>query len=119
MAKNDHPELIAQLTEGIIALTSSEEWQRYLEIQSRFHHYSFGNVLLIAAQCRKATRVAGFNTWRKLHRFVRKGEKAIWVLAPMIYKNNEDGQTDRVIRGFNSSGIRHRPDRRRRATVPL
>ena len=100
MAKNNRSELVAQLTEGISTLTSSEEWQRYLEIQSRFHHYSFGNVLLIAAQCHGATRVAGFNAWRKLNRFVRKGEKAIWVLAPMIYKNAEDGETDRVIRGF-------------------
>ncbi len=99
-AKNNHPELVAKLTAGISTLTSSEEWQRYLEIQSRFHHYSFGNVLLIAAQCPKATRVAGFNAWRKLNRFVRTGEKAIWVLAPMIYKNAEDGETDRVIRGF-------------------
>jgi antirestriction protein ArdC len=99
-AKNNHPELVAQLTEGISTLTSSEEWQRYLELQSRFHHYSFGNVLLIAAQCHKATRVAGFNAWRKLNRFVRKGEKAIWVLAPMIYKNADDCETDRVVRGF-------------------
>jgi len=67
-AKNYHPELVAQLTEGITALTSSEEWQRYLEFQSRFHHYSFGNVLLIANQCHQATRVAGFNAWRKLNR---------------------------------------------------
>jgi hypothetical protein len=100
MAKNNHTELVAQLTEGISTLTSSEEWQRHLETQSRFHNYSFGNVLLIAAQCHEATRVAGFNAWRKLNRFVRKGEKAIWVLAPMIYKNVEDGETDRVIRGF-------------------
>ncbi|MGO9301316.1 MAG: ArdC-like ssDNA-binding domain-containing protein [Acidimicrobiales bacterium] len=99
-AKNYHPELLAQLTEGVTALTSSEEWRRYLELQSRFYHYSFGNVLLIAAQCHQATRVAGFNAWRKLNRFVRKGEKAIWVLAPMIYENAEDGETDRVLRGF-------------------
>jgi len=44
--------------------------------------------------------VAGFNAWRKLNRFVRKGEKAIWVLAPMVYKDVEDGETDRVVRGF-------------------
>ena len=102
MAKNNHPELVAQLTAGISTLTSSEEWQRHLDFQSRFHHYSFGNVLLIAAQCHEATRVAGFNAWRKLNRFVRKGEKAIWVLAPMVYKNAdaEDGENDRVIRGF-------------------
>jgi hypothetical protein len=101
-AKNTHPELIEKLTEGISNLTSSEEWQHYLDFQSKFHRYSFGNVLLIAAQCHEATRVAGFNAWRKLNRFVRKGEKAIWILAPMVYKNADadDGQDDRVIRGF-------------------
>ncbi len=59
-------------------------------------------MLLIAAQCHEATRVAGFNAWRKMNRFVRKGEKAIWILAPMVYKNAdaEDGDDDRVIRGF-------------------
>jgi antirestriction protein ArdC len=101
-AKNNHPELIAQLAEGISNLTSSEDWQNYLDFQSRFHRYSFGNVLLIATQCQEATRVAGFNAWRKINRFVRKGEKAIWILAPMVYKNAdpEDGENDRVIRGF-------------------
>jgi len=101
-AKNSHPELIAQLTEGISSLTSSERWRRHLAFQSRFHHYSFGNVLLIAAQCRQATQVAGFNAWRKLNRFVRKEEKAIWILAPMVYRiaDAKDGDIDRVIRGF-------------------
>ncbi len=41
-AKNYHPELLAQLTEGVTALTSSEEWRRYLELQSRFYHYRTG-----------------------------------------------------------------------------
>jgi antirestriction protein ArdC len=100
--KNNHPELIAALTEGISNLTTSEDWQRYLSFQSRFHHYSYGNALLIAAQLATATRVAGFNTWRTMNRFVRKGEKAIWILAPMLYKkpDAERGDDDRVIRGF-------------------
>lgn len=42
MAKNNHTELVAQLTEGISTLTSSEEWQRHLETQSRFHNYRTG-----------------------------------------------------------------------------
>jgi antirestriction protein ArdC len=106
-AKNNHPELIDQLTAGIANLTSSTEWQHYLDFQSRFHRYSFGNVLLIAAQCHEATRVAGFNAWRKMNRFVRKGEKAIWILAPMVYKNAdaEGGENDRVIRGFKFVGV--------------
>ena len=100
MAENQHAELVAQLTEGISALTSSEQWKRYLVFQSRFHHYSYGNALLIAAQCHQASRVAGFTAWKKLNRFVRKGEKAIWVIAPMIYKSAKDTENDQIIRGF-------------------
>jgi antirestriction protein ArdC len=101
-AKNMHPELLAQLTGGIANLTSSDDWQNYLDFQSRFHHYSFNNVLLITLQRHEATRVAGFNAWRKMNRFVRKGEKAIWILAPMVYKANEteDVESERVVRGF-------------------
>jgi hypothetical protein len=45
--------------------------------------------------------VAGFRAWRRLDRFVRKGEKAIWILAPMIGKATEPEEGGgRVIRGF-------------------
>jgi hypothetical protein len=100
--RHNHTELIGRLTEGIGKLTTSRDWQRYLELQSRFHHYSFANVLLIASQRDDATRVAGYNAWRKAGRFVRKGEKAIWILAPMVYKSTEAkaGKDDRVVRGF-------------------
>lgn len=105
-ANNSHPELIEKLAEGIANLTTSEQWQRYLDFQSRFQRYSYNNALLIAAQCREATQVAGFNAWRKMGRTVRKGEKAIWILAPMVYKTAQaegDQQTqpfERIIRGF-------------------
>jgi antirestriction protein ArdC len=101
-ATNSRPELLAQLTEGVARLTTSDEWKRFLDFQSRFHRYSYGNVLLIAAQCHEATQVAGFHAWRKMARFVRKGEKAIFILAPMVYKNADakDGDDERVLRGF-------------------
>jgi antirestriction protein ArdC len=101
-ATSSRPELLAQLTEGVAKLTTSDEWKRFLDFQSRFHRYSYGNVLLIAAQCHEATQVAGFHAWRKMARFVRKGEKAIFILAPMVYKNADakDGDDERVLRGF-------------------
>jgi hypothetical protein len=101
MPANNRPELVEKLTEGILRLTSLDEWRHFLDYQSVFHSYSFGNVLLIAAQCPHATRVAGFRAWQRVNRFVRKGEKALWVLAPMVYKNTEATDDDeRVIRGF-------------------
>jgi antirestriction protein ArdC len=102
-ANNNRPDLLAQLAEGISTLTTSDEWQRHLDFQSRFHRYSANNVLLIAMQNPYATRVAGFNAWRKMNRFVRKGEKALWILAPMVYKQDaeaQDGDPTKVIRGF-------------------
>jgi antirestriction protein ArdC len=98
----DRSELLEQLSEGIANLTTSDEWQRYLDCQSRFYSYSSNNVMLIAQQAHEATRVAGFNAWKKLGRFVRKGEKAIWILAPMVYKQTDEKteEKQKVIRGF-------------------
>ena len=105
MTETTKANLLDRLTEGITQLTSSECWQDWLNMQSKFHQYSFNNTLLILAQRPEATRVAGYNAWRKLDRFVRKGEKGIWILAPMVYKTDSDGEASddaaqRVIRGF-------------------
>ena len=99
---NTHPELIEKLTDGIANLASSDKWQSYLEFQSRFHSYSYNNALLIASQAHNATQVAGFNAWKKLGRNVRKGEKAIFILAPMVYKVADEMSDEeiRVLRGF-------------------
>jgi antirestriction protein ArdC len=81
--------LAATLTEGIVQLTSSPQWERYLAFQAAFHAYSFGNVVLIAAQRPSATQVAGFSTWKSLGRWVRRGESAIWILAPVQARATE------------------------------
>lgn len=83
---NNKEELLESLTAGIEKLLSSDNWKRYLSVQARFHNYSFNNTMLIMIQCPEATRVAGFKSWIKLNRMVRKGEKAIWILAPMSKK---------------------------------
>jgi hypothetical protein len=56
----------------------------YLTAMARFHNYSFGNIVAIARQRPTATRVAGFGTWKEMGRFVKRGEKGIQILAPMI-----------------------------------
>jgi len=72
-------QLIAALNEG-----RSETLTQYLGAIGRFHRYSLRNVMLIASQNPTATHVAGFHTWHKLGRFVKKGEKGILILAPIV-----------------------------------
>src|SRR5206468_12936626 len=69
----------------------SETLEAYLAMMSRFRSYSFANLMLIAFQRPSATRVAGFQAWKALGRFVKKGEKGIVILAPIVVKrkNNE------------------------------
>jgi len=65
----------------------SEEFQEWLDVQSRFHDYSYRNTLLIKRQCPEATRVAGYRTWQEeFDRHVKEGESAIWIWAPIITK---------------------------------
>jgi antirestriction protein ArdC len=66
-----------------LAAGKSETLVTFLATMGKFHHYSFSNVMLIALQRPAATQVAGFNTWKKLGRYVKKGEKGIGIIAPM------------------------------------
>jgi antirestriction protein ArdC len=73
----------------------SDALKTYLSVMSRFHKYSWGNCLLIYSQRPDATHVTGFHAWLKLRRFVRKGEKGIAILAPMVgHKKSDDALTE-------------------------
>lgn len=99
-----HQELVARVEE----LSRSEGWREALETAAKFHHYSFGNVLLIAAQRPEASKVAGYKTWQSLGRQVRKGEKGIGILAPLTVMrevvDEETGERVRrpILRGFRA-----------------
>lgn len=101
---------LLQLEQSVTAIQDSETFRAYLTAQAKFHHYSFGNVLLILAQNPEATRVAGFRTWQSLDRHVKKGEKAIRIIAPAYYKKKEtDQQTgeelERQVPFFRSASV--------------
>lgn len=73
----------------------SGKLKEYLAAMARFHRYSWHNVMLIAMQKPTATHVAGFHAWHKLGRFVKKGEKGIMILAPVVRRKAENaGQTE-------------------------
>jgi len=90
-------DLLTKLHNGVEEISSSEDWARCLKYQKSFHKYSFRNLLLITFQMPEATRVAGYKTWQKLGRQVRKGEKALSILAPVPRKfeaKDADGNTE-------------------------
>jgi hypothetical protein len=92
-------ELIEQLEAG-----RSDALTTYLDAMSRFHNYSFGNVLEIARQRPNATRVAGLWSWNQLGRKVKKGEKGIRILAPIIgIKRKRDEEAEKDITKQNTS----------------
>lgn len=86
MAEDKTKELLERLTNGIKETLDSEHYKAFLRVQSQFHSYSFNNAMLIYLQRPDATRVAGFNAWKKFERHVMKGEKGISILAPSSYK---------------------------------
>lgn len=77
-----------------IAQGHSAALTTYLKTLSKFHNYSLGNQLLIAWQRPTASRIAGFNTWKRMGRFVKKGEKGIAILAPMKFKGHAKESED-------------------------
>ncbi|MGA2890194.1 MAG: ArdC family protein, partial [Terracidiphilus sp.] len=82
--------LLQQLEAG-----KSETLTAYLAAMARFHKYSFGNILAIARQRPTASHVAGFHTWKELGRFVKRGEKGIQILAPMVGHRRKRDEADR------------------------
>jgi antirestriction protein ArdC len=83
---DDHVEALAQAVDDVRA---SDTFRAYLDIQARFHRYSWHNSLLILMQRPDASRVAGFQTWKKLGRHGRKGERGIMIFAPCPFHREE------------------------------
>lgn len=82
-------EAFSLIEKGVKQITNSQKYKEFLAFSSRFYHYSFRNQILIWTQKPNATYVAGFNAWKKIGRFVKKGEKGIRILAPIIIKTTK------------------------------
>ena len=83
--------LTDQLEQGVSDIFQSGQYAAYLTAMSKFHHYSFGNAMLIFMQCPNASHVAGYHDWkRKFGRQVKRGEHGIAILAPCPYRRQEE-----------------------------
>jgi hypothetical protein len=74
-----------RVKEAAEQLLTSEGWQRWVRARSMFRRYSARNCMLIALDFHlrgiEPEPVAGFRTWVKLGRCVRKGEHGIRIAA--------------------------------------
>ena len=91
---------LRQLASETDAVKKSEFFKCYLEIMSRFWKYSYRNQLLIMSQMPQARKIAGFRKWREMKRHVKKGSKAIKILAPSIRKPKNENDTEEETVGF-------------------
>jgi hypothetical protein len=77
-----------RLEQACRELLTSDGWRRWVSVRSAngLSRSSFHNQCLLAAQARQRglelSYVAGFRAFVALGRAVRKGERALWVLAP-------------------------------------
>ena len=77
-------QLDSALMEGVQAILDSDTFKAALAANAKFHTYSANNAMLIWVQNPSAQRVAGFHTWKKLGRSVKKGAKGIMIYAPRV-----------------------------------
>lgn len=104
-AKQIASKAIEQLSQAL-ERGHSERLREYLAAMARFHRYSLHNIMLIASQRPDATHVAGFQTWKQLGRYVKKGAKGILILAPVLLR--KDAETSDREEGTERSVVHFR-----------
>lgn len=95
---------VAELTEGLYALLADavdhpNQWHRLLDASATMWRYSGGNVALLMMQMAqrgpvKPALVAGYKEWERHGRYVIKGERALYVIAPRTARitNTEEAE---------------------------
>ena len=77
---------------GALERGHREALKIYVSVMSRFHRYSWGNILLIYSQRPDATHVAGFHAWLRMRPVRPQGRKGIVILAPMVGRKKSDDE---------------------------
>ncbi len=84
--KNEMKDITEKLEQGVQDVFNSSQYQRLLDTMAKFPRYSLNNNILIMMQKPDATLVQSYTGWKKMGRFVKKGEKGIRILAPTPFK---------------------------------
>lgn len=75
--------LAAHMKKGLSDYTHSDMYKQYLDFQAKMPTYSSNNIQLLMKQKKALKEVASFGKWKQLNRFVKKGERALKIYAPI------------------------------------
>lgn len=89
MKNKEIKNLLKNLEEGINELMQSSNYKNYLDFVSSFYNYSYHNLLLIYQQMPHSTMIGSYTFWKSNGRQVKKGERSIRIIAPIITKKQE------------------------------
>ncbi len=87
---------VKELVASVESMTG-KQYQEVLDSMVKFHRYSFYNQMILMFH--RCSQVAGYRRWQELGRSVKKGSKAVWILAPAYYKKkveNDEGEEEEV-----------------------
>lgn len=102
--KEQVEKLLHTLEEGVKNFEySPEKFKAIMEMQALMPKYTFRNIMLAKIQRPNASFIASYKRWEELGRQVRKGEKALRILAPRFKKvEKENGEEEQQLIGFIS-----------------
>ena len=101
--KQEVEQLLQMLDAGVKEFVGNpEKFKALLEMQAMFYNYSIRNVMLVMKQYPNASYIASFKRWKELNRSVKKGEKALRILAPRIKREDDEvtGEEKSKVVGF-------------------
>jgi len=80
-----------EMEAALRSMLSEEGWRHLLDLRAQpAHRYSLGNIAWLVSQAERRnmslSQVRGFRAWEAVNRHVRRGEKALRVLAPLTVK---------------------------------
>lgn len=80
MARQIYQDVISRVTR------TEEDWKAVCRLAGQIYRYEFDNVLMVYAQNPSATLVADYDTWKKVHRYVKRGSRGIAIFPSRALK---------------------------------
>lgn len=104
-------ELLEKLEEELQSFSKNPDkmYRRWKTARNQFYNYSLRNLLIANMQLNEmknteVEQLASYNKWKKIGRQVRKGEKGLKILAPILVSNDVDGAEDELV-GFRQTTV--------------